>query len=274
MIATLLLAVLAGVGAGVLGALLGLGGGLFLVPLLNLGFGLPFPVARTLSLITVIGTSASVSVRSSTRRLINRRLALMLAVPAVFASLAAARALRAGLVSDEAAKNVFGVAALLAAVIMVSRLDRRNVRADSPDDLGPLGGRFHDHDTGADVTYQVRRIPVAIGSALGAGVVSTLAGLGGGLLVVPSINSWCGVPMRVAAATSAFLIGVTAFPAVVENYRLGLLQSPELAAASLLGVLGGSRLGLMLSGKLPVRTLKLIMAAILALVGAEYLFFQ
>ena len=274
MITTLLLTLVAGIGAGTLGALLGLGGGLFLVPLLNLGFGLPFAVARTLSLITVIGTSASVSVRSSTRRLINRRLALILAVPSVGASLASTYALRAGLVSDAAAKNVFGVAAMAAAVIMLSRLDKRNVRPPTPDHLGPLGGHFHDDDTGADVSYQVRRIPVALTSAFGAGAVSTLAGLGGGLLVVPSINSWCGVPMRVAAATSAFLIGVTAFPPVISNYKLGLLQSPELAAASLLGVLAGSRLGLMLSGRLPVRVIKLIMAGILGLVGTEYLFFQ
>jgi uncharacterized membrane protein YfcA len=274
MITTLLLTIVAGVGAGMLGALLGLGGGLFLVPVLNLGLGLPFNIARTLSLITVIGTSASVSVRSSSRRLINRRLAVMLAVPSVFASLAATHVLRLGLVSDRAAKYVFGGTAIVAAMIMLSRLDKRNIQPKSEDDLGALGGHFHDDDTGEEVSYRVRRVPAAIASAFGAGVVSTFAGLGGGLLVVPSVNSWCGVPMRVAAATSAFLIGVTAFTPVVVNYRAGLLQSPELAAASLLGVLGGSHLGLKLSGRLPVRALKLTMAGILGLLGAEYLFFQ
>src|SRR5690349_15654458 len=106
-----------------LGALLGLGGGWFRLPGWILGLGRPFNVARTLSLITVIGTSASVSVRSSTRRLINRRLAVMLAVPSVFASLAATEVLRHGLVSDRAAKYVFGGTAIFAALIMLSRLD-------------------------------------------------------------------------------------------------------------------------------------------------------
>ena len=273
-LSTILFAGTAGLGAGMLGALLGLGGGLFLVPVLNLGLGLPFAVARTLSLITIIGTSASVSVRSSSRRLINRRLAIMLAVPSVFASLLATEVLKAGLVSDRAAKYVFGFTALFAAMIMLSRLDKRNIQPKSDADLGALGSHFHDHDTGEEVSYRVRRLPAAIASAFGAGIVSTFAGLGGGLLVVPSVNSWCGVPMRVAAATSAFLIGVTAFTPVVSSYRLGLVQSPELAAAALLGVLGGSHLGLKLSGRLPVRALKLTMAVILGGLGAEYVFFQ
>ena len=265
-LSTILFAGTAGLGAGMFGALLGLGGGLFLVPVLNLGLGLPFAVARTLSLITIIGTSASVSVRSSSRRLINRRLAIMLAVPSVFASLLATEVLKAGLVSDRAAKYVFGFTALFAAMIMLSRLDKRNIQPKSDADLGALGSHFHDHDTGEEVSYRVRRLPAAIASAFGAGIVSTFAGLGGGLLVVPSVNSWCGVPMRVAAATSALMIGVTAVSgAVVYLGRGGLMY--QLAAAAVLGTQIGSAAGLRLSARAPTTSLKALLSGVLITVA-------
>ena len=121
------------------------------------------------------------------------------------------------------------------------------------------------------MSYRVRRLPLAVASAGAAGIVSTLAGVGGGILIVPALNSWCGVPLRAAAATSAFMIGVTAVPGVVSHYRLGHLTDFDLVAATVLGVLAGTRGGLWLSGRVPVKWLKILMAVILAVVGIEYL---
>jgi hypothetical protein len=92
------------------------------------------------------------------------------------------------------------------------------------------------------------------------------------MIVVPILNAWCGVPLRVAAMTSAFMIGITAVPGVLGHYQLGHFTTPELAAGSVLGVLVGAHLGLRLSLRAPVRTLKLLMAALLVCVGLLYLY--
>ena len=72
-----------------------------------------------------------------------------------------------------------------------------------------------------------------------AGNVSSLLGIGGGIIKVPALNAWCGVPLRAAAATSAFMIGVTATAGAVIYYGHGQLE-PTLGAAAVLGVQLGS----------------------------------
>jgi uncharacterized membrane protein YfcA len=77
--------------------------------------------------------------------------------------------------------------------------------------------------------------------------------------------------MRVAAATSAFMIGITAVPGAVARWNAGQLGNFELAAATALAVIGGYRLGVQLSSRAPVRALKLLMSILLALVAVRYL---
>ena len=251
--------------------MLGLGGGVFLVPVLDKVIGLPFLTAASVSLCSVIGTSTSVSMLAASRQLLNLRLGVTLLVASVAGASLSARALATGYITTGNSERVFGATALLIAGVMLSRLDRRNVIPDPAIDIGVLGGRFHELESSGVVSYRLRRLPVALASAGVAGVVSTIAGVGGGILIVPALNSWCGVPLRAAAATSAFMIGVTAVPGVVGHYRLGHLTNLELVAAAVLGVVAGTRGGLWLSGRLPVRWLKILMATILAIVGVEYL---
>ena len=96
-------------------------------------------------------------------------------------------------------------------------------------------------------------------------MVSGSLGIGGGILKVPLLNAWCGVPLRAAAATSALMIGVTAASAPIQ-YANHYIQ-PPLAAAAVLGVLAGSRFGLWFGGRAKARWLKLLLATILALVS-------
>ncbi len=263
---------LAGIGAGSLGALLGLGGGIFLVPILNIALGVPLPQAMAVSLITVIATSNFVSLASAGQKSANVRLAMLLQLVSAIGAIGGTFML--DYISLRTREQVFGGTALLVAVVIVSRLNQRNVLPGHVDDVGFLGGWFQDHDTGEMVAYRLKRVPFAVGVAAGAGVISTLAGVGGGVLVVPALNSWCGVPMRVAAATSAVVLGVTAIPGVVDNFARGHLTSPMLAAGGVLGVLVGSRAGFWIGAKVKVRSLKILLAVVLAVVASEYLFFK
>jgi len=255
----------AGAVAGGLGALLGIGGGVFLVPFLNLALNFPFTAAAAISLTTVIATSSAVSAGRTGKHLINLRLGMVLEVATVAGSLLGG--VTAQFLAQSTLQKLFGIVAAVVAVVMVSRIGRRNVILDPSADPGVLGGRFYDEESGGVVTYRVRRLPVALFASFIAGDVSSLLGIGGGVIKVPALNAWCGVPLRAAAATSAFMIGVTATGGAIIYYGHGQLI-PSLAAAAVLGVQVGSWSGLRIGDKAPIRWLKLLMAAILVLVSA------
>jgi uncharacterized membrane protein YfcA len=257
----------AGAVAGCLGALLGLGGGVFLVPFLNAGLGLDFKTAAAISLVTVIATSSAVSAGTVGLNLINLRLGMLLEVASAAGGVAAA--VTVVHISDIALERGFAIVAGLIAVLMVTRLEHRNVILDASADPGVLGGRFHEDESGQDVVYRIRRLPVALGISFVAGNVSAAFGIGGGILKVPVLTAWCGVPMRAAAATSSLMIGVTAVASVPIQYAHGYVN-PPLAAAAVLGVLIGSRAGLWFGGRARAKWLKMLMALVLALVSVLY----
>jgi uncharacterized membrane protein YfcA len=258
---------LAGAVAGCLGALLGLGGGVFLVPFLNLTLGLPFRVALATSLMTVIATSSAVSAGTAGRNLINLRLGMLLEVASAAGGLVGA--ITAQYLSERFLFVAFAVVTAGIAVIMLSRLERRNA-LDAGADPGVLGGRFFEEESGREVVYQVKRLPVGMSASFVAGYISGSFGLGGGVLKVPALNAWCGVPIRAAAATSGLMIGVTALASAPIYYAHDYIW-PPLAAAAVLGVLIGSRAGFRFGERARVRWLKLLMASILFGVSILYL---
>src|SRR5215217_4892268 len=135
----------AGAVAGGLGSLLGIGGGVFLVPFLNAGLGLDFGVARAVSLMTVIATSSAVSAGTAGRNLINLRLGMLLEVASAVGGLVAGYTVER--MSGGTLSLIFAIVTAAIAILMLSRLDKRNVLEASADP-GPFGGRFHDDDSG------------------------------------------------------------------------------------------------------------------------------
>jgi uncharacterized protein len=254
----------AGAVAGSLGALLGLGGGIFLVPFLNLGLRFPITAAAAISLTTVIATSSSVSAGRAGKQLINIRLGMLLEVATAGGSLLGG--VTAQMLAQSTLQKLFGVISAIVAVIMLSRLQRRNVMLDPSADPGILGGRYYEDESGGTVTYRVKRLPVALVASFIAGNLSSLLGIGGGFIKVPVLNAWCGVPMRAAAATSAFMIGVTATAGAVIYYGQGQLV-PALAAAAVLGVQLGSWSGMRFGQRASARWLKLLLAIVLSLIS-------
>jgi uncharacterized membrane protein YfcA len=150
---------------------------------------------------------------------------------------------------------------------MLSRLNRRNVILDPSIEPGMLGGRYYEEESGGTVTYRVKRLPVALAASFVAGNVSSFLGIGGGVIKVPVLNAWCGIPLRAAAATSAFMIGVTATAGAVIYYGHGQLI-PALAAAAVLGVQLGSWGGMRFGARASAKWLKLLMAIVLFVVSA------
>jgi uncharacterized membrane protein YfcA len=255
----------AGTIAGALGAVLGLGGGVFLVPFFNLVLGFPFSAAAAISLTTVIATSSTVSAGRAGKHLINMKLGMLLEVATAAGSFLGS--VTAQFISQSVLQKLFGFVAVIVALIMLSRLRRRNVILDPAADPGVLGGRYHEDESGGTITYRVKRLPLAVAASFVAGNVSALLGIGGGIIKVPVLNAWCGIPLRAAAATSAFMIGVTATAGATVYYGHGLLQ-PALAAAAVLGVQLGSWGGMKFGAAASAKWLKILMAAVLFIVSA------
>lgn len=257
----------AGAVAGAVGALLGIGGGVLLVPILVLGLHLPMQLAVAVSLTTVIATSSAVSAATAGRQLINLRLGLLLEVATAAGGLSGG--LMAQAIGAGALTMLFSVVTAAMALVTLTRIDRRNV-LDPNTDPGLFGGRLFDPDTQKTVAYRVRRLPLALAGSFVAGQLSTLLGIGGGTLKVPLLNAWCGVPLRVAAATSALMIGVTATSGAIVYYGHGLLL-PGHAAAAVIGVSVGSRLGMHIGVQSKARTLKIALAVVLLIVSVSML---
>lgn len=264
-----LIAIVAAAGsiAGCLGALLGIGGGVFLVPFLNVALGLPWPVASGISLMTIMATSSAVASGAAGRRHVNMRLAMLLLAAASPGALVGG--ISVVQLSERALGLTFAVVTALIAVIMLSRLDRRNVILDTEVEPGLLGGRFHDEDSAQEIVYRLKRLPLATFISVAGGYISGILGIGGGILQVPALNSWCGVPIRAATATSAVMIGVTAAASVPIYYGRGHVNGP-LAAAAVVGVLVGSRAGLWILTHARVKWLKVLMALVLIAVSITY----
>ena len=248
--------------------MLGLGGGVFLVPFLNVALGFPLKVASGVGLMTVIATSSVVARGTDRSGVVNLRLGMVLQIAAAAGGYFGGRYARR--IPEHVLQVMFaGVTAAIAA-IMLSRLERRNVILDTSIDPGPFGGRYYESESGQEIVYRTRRLPAALSVSLVAGSISGLLGLGGGILQVPALNAWCGVPLRAAAATSAIMIGITAAASAPLYYARGDIV-PALAAAAVLGTFFGSRAGLWAGARARAKWLKILMAAVLLFVSATYL---
>lgn len=236
-----------GAAGGFLGSVLGLGGGVVLVPGLTLLFGLPLREAVAVSLAGIAATSAAAAANYLDDGRVDVPLALRLETPAVAGAVAAG--LAAHLVPEAFLYLAFALVVLYAAAAMT--------------DLAP-GGRADP----AVAPGGVRRIGIGAAASGGAGVASALLGIGGGVAKVPILHLVMGVPLQVATGTSAFMVGMTAAAGGWIYWLRGDLA--VLAAAPVaLGVLVGSHLGSLTSGRIPDRALRWVLAAVLVYVAAR-----
>lgn len=266
-----------GIAAGVFGSLLGLGGGILIVPILTVGFGVPFREAVGVSLVCVIVTSSAAAGVYLERHTANLRLGMLLEV------FTATGALVGGLVAFLLPERVLaGLFAALLAYTALSMLRRSRAQVEPPSAPAAPDGPGAAHDAGQDPGvsspsladevagpgYRPRRLGAGAGGSIGAGVLSALLGVGGGIVKVPLMHLVMGVPLKVATATSNLMIGVTAAAsAVVYLLRGGI--DPYVAGPTAVGVFAGAMVGSRLAARIDVRILRLLFVGVLALTAAQ-----
>jgi uncharacterized membrane protein YfcA len=260
-----------GVAAGLFGSLLGLGGGILIVPLLTLAFGLPLLTAVGVSLICVIVTSSAAAGVYLERRVANLRLGMTLELFTACGAMAGG--LVAFLLPERVLELAFTLLLVYVAVTMARRRDPAPSRTPAPVDpivaaapepiASPTPTRtraFLDDLSGPD--YRIGRLGFGIVGSVGAGVASALLGIGGGLVKVPVMHVIMGVPLRVATATSNLMIGITASAsAIIYLLRGGI--DPYAAAPTAVGVFIGASIGSRIASRIDLRILRGLFVAIL-----------
>ncbi len=263
-----LLMLAGGSAAGMFGSLLGLGGGILIVPLLTLGFGLELRQAVGVSLVSVIVTSGASAGVYLQRNVANLRLGMTLelftAIGALFGGLIAF------LLSEQALAALFAALLLYVAVSLLrtgtAEAAQRQAEAGRADP--GASPRF-----GLDLSgpgYRVTNLGRGAAGSLGAGVVSALLGIGGGLVKVPVMHLLMGVPLRVATATSNLMIGVTASASAVIYLFRGEID-PYVAGPTAIGVFLGASAGSRVAHRIDLRILRILFVAVLLYTAVQML---
>ena len=241
-----------GIGAGVFGSLLGLGGGILIVPLLTLGFGLPVREAAAVSLVSVIVTSSAAASVYLQRHTANLRLGMTLELFTAIGALAGG--FIAFALSDRVLAGLFTVLLGYTAFTMARRRrDAPRPAPDAPVDAASDASAIpQGHGTGLSSQatldrlsgpgYRVRNLGRGVVGAVFAGVVSAVLGVGGGIVKVPVMHLVMGVPLRVATATSNLMIGITATASAIVYVIKGGMD-PLVVGPIAVGVWIGASIG-------------------------------
>lgn len=308
-----------GLFAGWLGAVVGIGGGVVIVPALVLAFGFDTKVAVASSLVAVVATSAAAGSAYAGAGQLNMRLALTLEIATTLGGLAGG--LVAVVVAGSVLDGLFAVVMLVTAVLVFRGRDEHGEATAEPsaeeaaggsdlpaspvpaqvgakgqgaassnsevvgdeeaaailetlgdrvgwEERGHLGGAYHDQARGVLVVYRAVRLWIGWAVSFLAGLLSGLLGVGGGFLKVPAMNLGMKVPIKVSAATSNFMIGVTAIASLFVYFARGYVL-PFVAAPVAIGIALGAYAGAKSSQRVSSRVLGRILAVVLVFVAVE-----
>ncbi len=274
-----------GAAAGLFGSLLGLGGGILLVPIMTLGFGLPLREAVAISLVAVVVTSSASTAVYLERHVANLRLGMTLELFSAVGALAGG--LLAFVLDEQVIAGLFTILLVWTAVTMARRREparkdepvapegsgdtRAASAAAAPDNAPALeapaaDGTFLGALSGSG--YRVHSLPLGMAGSVVAGVNSALLGVGGGIIKVPLMHVGMGVPLRVSAATSNMMMGITAVSSAVIYAVHGEID-PFIAGPIALGVFVGASTGPRIAHRIPINVLRWVFVAVLVYTAVQ-----
>ena len=263
--------------AGLIGALVGVGGGLLVVPVLTLVFGIPIQYAIGASIVCVIATSSGSASAYVRDRITNLRIGMFLeigsTVGAVVGAVASIALVRSG--------YSWLVFLMFAGILVVSaygsirriRQERSGVEIinEKPNRISTslsLSGDYFDKATGKDVRYVADRVMPAFWVMVLAGVLSALLGVGGGILKVIGMDALMKLPFKVSTTTSNFMIGVTAAASTAIYYVAGFVN-PFIAAPVAIGIVLGAYAGTKLLVRAKSAALRWLFVGVLIVIAIE-----
>ncbi len=247
--------------AAIFGSMLGLGGGVFLVPIFTLFFGIDPKIAIAASAVSVITNSvvgSSVHLRNG---FTNVRLAMLMAIFTISGAIGGA--LLAIVLKGSVLNFIFGLVLITAAVSMLVRRQATipNAKPDDPDPFH-LRTSYTDRATGETVSYVPHKMGIGLIGSIFAGLISGLLGVGGGIVKVPLMNLWMRIPVKAAAGTSTFMVGMTAVATATVFYANGRVDE-TVVVPSMIGIFIGSRVGSHLTSRVKSANLVVVFFVIM-----------
>lgn len=234
---------LTSVGAGTVGAILGLGGGILLVPILTIFYGVDLHYAMGASIISVIATSSGAAAAYLRTGLSNVRIGLFLVMATISGALTGA--VLAGIVPVRWLELILGLALAYSAFATIKQINVE-LPGESPEDRlarrFSLEGVYYDRLLDQEVKYRATHVGRGFVAMYGAGVLSGLLGIGSGAFKVLAMDYFMQLPMKVSTATSNFMIGITAAASAGIYFTRGDIH-PLIVAPVAIGVLLGAYLG-------------------------------
>jgi len=255
--------------AGMLGSLTGLGGGVVIVPLLTLVFGVDLRYAIGASLVSVIATSSGAAAAYLREGYSNMRVGMFLEIATTVGAVSGA--FLAAYLHTSIIAIVFGLVLLYSAYASTQTLDEppAGMAADRIATILRLDGSYP--TANGFKSYHVRRVPLGFGLMYVAGALSGLLGIGSGAVKVLAMDQAMKIPFKVSTTTSNFMIGVTAAASAGIYLRRGYID-PGLAMPVMLGVLAGALVGAKILPGAKVRTLRIVFGVVIAALAIEMIF--
>ncbi len=272
----LLVLIIIGFAAGLVGSLSGLGGGIVVVPALTILLGLPIQYAAGASLVATIATSSGSATNFVKEKIANIRIGMSLEIAttlgAIVGSLIAAFIYSKGL--PEIIFIIFGFVLIFSIIPAFSRFREKaskRYKDDWSTKLFGLRGSYYDLASKKEVKYNGVRWWFGEAVMSVAGIVSGLLGIGSGTLKAIGMDWGMKLPIKVTTSTSNFMIGVTAAASTGVYWALGYIQ-PVIIAPVVIGVLGGSFYGSHVLDRIKTNRIRLFFMLVLAIAGIEMIF--
>ncbi len=256
--------------AGLLGSLTGLGGGVVIIPMLTLAFGVDIRYAIGTSIVAVIATSSGAASAYVKEGFTNIRLGMFLEIATTLGAVGGA--IVAVYAPTNAIAIIFGGILLISAFLAVTKKPNRieHTRSSRPVKFFKLAGSFPEKDR-KEISYTVKNVGGGFFMMAIAGLLSGLLGIGSGALKVLAMDNIMRVPFKVSTTTSNFMIGVTAAASAVIYFQRGYID-PGLCMPVTLGVLGGALVGSKILTRSETKKLRYVFAVVICLVAFEMIY--
>src|SRR5712692_11833392 len=255
--------------AGIVGAVLGLGGGLIVIPVLTIFLGVDIRYAIGASIISVIATSSGAAAAYVRDHLSNLRVGMFLEIATTAGAISGA--FLAGLLAPNLLFVIFGIILLISVLPLLFKLGEelpKGVRNDRWATWLQLSGSYPDQHLGREVAYEVQHTPLGLAMMYVAGVISGLLGIGSGTFKVLAMDTAMRLPMKVSTTTSNFMIGVTAAASAGIYFSRGDIP-PLITAPVALGVLLGAFIGVHPLMHLSNRIIRIIFLVVIVVAAVE-----